>query len=259
MRQKIESAANRRLSITRRLGTRHGVLKHSLFLMEGPRYISDYLATARPEWLVMSDEAESRVTSIADRAVESGSDVLEVPAKLFSGLSDTIHSQGLIAVCPLPDIEAAGIATKGLILLLDSISDPGNMGTLIRSAAAFGCAAVLAGQGSCCPFIPKVTRAATGLNTRISILFDIDLSAWINEQENGFPVIGAEAVGEQIETFSPPESFALVIGSEAHGISPVIREMLTTSVSIPMKKGIESLNAAVSGSILLYALTKCTI
>jgi RNA methyltransferase, TrmH family len=232
------------------------VLRQGAFLVEGPRFVSDQMSIRSPLWLVLSSEAGPAAVFVADMASDSGVDVLEVSSGLFRELSDTMHSQGLLAVCPLPVTAEEDIPPVGPILLLDGLSDPGNMGTLVRSAAAFGCGAVIAGTGSCCPFIPKVTRAAAGMSVRLPILFDADLPSLMGRMRETRLFYGAEASGGSVEPMAAAGNrVGLVIGSEAHGISEPVKALLSGSVGIPMVPGVESLNAAVSGSILLYLLT----
>ncbi len=221
--------------------------------MEGSRFVADYLSNSEPKWIILSEEAAFASRAVADDASEAGIDILEIPPKFFSEISDTAHSQGIIAVCTLPEIKENELKPEGTILLLDGISDPGNTGTIIRSAAAFGCSSVIMGEGCCCPFLPKVTRASAGTNVKVPVLFDIDLSSFMLQNSDTCTFIGAEASGGPIEQIRfSTGSIGIVIGSEAHGISEKVHERLDGTVSIPMKEGVESLNAAVSASILLY-------
>jgi len=191
--------------------------------------------------------------AVAESSIGKGIDVLELPRKLYRNISDTESSQGITAICSVPDANISDLSREGIFLLLDRISDPGNMGTIIRSAAAFGCTAVVGGKGCCCPFTPKVTRAAAGLNTVVPLIFDSDLASFMQENTDNVEYFGADASGMLIDQITGTESgIGLVIGSEAHGISDEIRIHLKASIAIPMIEGIESLNAAVSASILLY-------
>ncbi len=221
--------------------------------MEGSRFIADYLRNSEPKWIILSEEATPASRTVANDASEAGIDVLEIPPKIFSEISDTAHSQGIIAVCTLPEIRANELKPEGTFLLLDRISDPGNIGTIIRSAAAFGCSNVIMGEGCCCPFLPKVSRGSAGANAKVSLLYDIDLPSFMMRHSDKCTFIGAEASGGSIEQIrSSTGSIGIVIGSEAHGISEEVRDRLDGTVSIPIKEGVESLNAAVSASILLY-------
>ena len=257
MRVKIVSPSNAKLKITRSLHSRSGITKNGLFIMEGPRFISDYLSRGTPEWVLVSDTAGGLSGTVAAEAARMNISVMEIPDKLFSDISDTENSQGIAAVCALPSATIDDIPREGVFLLLDGISDPGNMGTIIRSAAAFGCAAVLAGKGSCCPFAPKVTRAAAGLNTAVPIVFDTDLASFMGSNKDVIEFIGADASGGDIYMLRELEGcVGLVIGSEAHGIKEETAKYCRGMVTLRMTGGVESLNAAVSASILLYELYK---
>lgn len=252
---KVTSPSNARLKIARMLHSRSGIQKHGLFLMEGPRFVSDYMQKEKPEWIIVSEEAAQLSRTTAKAALNGCIDVLEIPEKLFADISDTESSQGITAVCRLPSVNIESIPREGVFLLLDRISDPGNMGTIIRSAAAFGCTAVIAGKGSCCPFAPKVTRAAAGLNSVAKVSFDTDLAAFMRSNADEMDFYGAVASGEDIDRFQKGDRcIGLVVGSEAHGISEKVVKQLKGIIAIPMAEGVESLNAAVSASILLYHL-----
>jgi len=256
MKIEIISSANARLKTAGSLFSRAGILKHDLFLIEGPRFISDYLERGIPEWVFVSKTAGSLSRIVAERASKSNVDILELPAKLFADISDTETTQGIVAVCSIPSADIEVIPRNGIFLLLDRIADPGNMGTIIRSAAAFGCAAVIAGKGSCCPFTPKVTRAAAGMNSVVPLVFDEDLAAFMRDNSGVMEFLGADASGADIKNLRVKKGcHGLVIGSETHGISEEVNKHLSGTVSIPMVEGVESLNAAVSASILLYALS----
>jgi TrmH family RNA methyltransferase len=251
---KISGISNSRLKISRSLHSRSYIMKHRALIMEGSRFVADYLRDSEPKWIILSEEATPASRAVANDASEAGIDILEIPPIFFSQISDTAHSQGIIAVCTLPEISEDELKPEGTFLLLDRISDPGNIGTIIRSAAAFGCSSVIMGEGCCCPFTPKVSRASAGANVKVPVLFDIDLPTFMLKNSENCTFIGAEASGGSIEHIrSLTGSIGIVIGSEAHGISEKVHEHLNGTVSIPMEEGVESLNAAVSASILLYA------
>ena len=252
----VTSPSNTRLKITRRLHSRSGISKHGLFLIEGPRFILDNLERSAPQWLILSGEATDLAAEAAGESSAAGALVLEVPAAVFDELSDTGTSQGLIGVFPLPPADIGSFFPSGLTVILDGVSDPGNMGAIIRSAAAFGCGGVIAGKGSCFPYIPKVTRSAAGTNTLLPIIPEVDLPAFMEQHAGEMEFLGAEASGRSIGGILPGAlPRGLVVGSEAHGISPAVRALLNTSVAVPMTGAVESLNAAVSASILIYLLS----
>ena len=258
MREKLTiltSSSNPRLKLVRQLSDSSAIRKKGLFLIEGPRFISDYMTRIgrQPSFVVVSEDGTADACSIARGAADLGVDVLQVSGKLFRDLSDTEHGQGIIAICPLPENELGNVISGNTVLMLDGVSDPGNVGTAIRSAAAFGCGGVVCGKGTCFPFLPRVSRSAAGWNASIPIVHGIRLEGAAHTlRDSGYRIIGTDSDGGSIHDL-PLQStpVALVIGSETKGISPLVREVLDEVVSIPMKGGVESLNAGVSASILL--------
>ena len=256
----VTSSANTRVKTSRQLHSRSGILKNGLYLVEGPRFISDRSATSWPEWVLLAEDAGEPAAELAGRLDSAGCDILQLPRDIFVDVSDTETSQGIIAVIPLPPSDPSLLPETGLHLLLDAVSDPGNMGTILRSAAAFGCSAVVSGSGSCFPFIPKVTRAAAGLNGMVPLAYDVKLPSFIRENRGRMEFAGADASGGSLERLHEMRgALGLVIGSEAHGISAEVEELLNFTVAIPMAKGVESLNAAVSASILLREASRGTV
>lgn len=254
--KRISSSSNSRLKTARKLTTRNGVLKEGLFLMEGPRFVADSISRQTPEYVFISEDGTEPARTAAGKAADKGCEVLEIPRSLFSGVSDTENSQGIAAVFRLPQQDLSSLPAEGLLVFLDGVSDPGNMGTIVRSAAAFQCAAVVAGRGSCCPFLPKATRASAGANILLPVFFDVPLPALMKELKGRVQLLGAYAEGAPAERGNGTgTSAALVIGSEARGISPGAEALLDRKITIPISSEVESLNAAVSASILIYSLS----
>lgn len=172
-----------------------------------------------------------------------------VSESVFQKLSEEVAPQGVLAILRLPDM--APQPPRGQCLLLDGVADPGNMGTIIRTANAAGYADIY--LRSCVdPFSSKCVRAA------MSGLFFVRLHAGedaaLAESLAGVPLICADMGGEDVFTFSPPPRYCLVIGNEANGVSGEVRARCSHTVRIPMRDTCESLNAAVSAGILMYEL-----
>lgn len=256
----VTSPSNPRLKLVRSLGESTGVRKHGLFLMEGPRFVRDYMSRGegRPSFVLMSRDCTEAALDAAEEASAADVEILCLPGALFSELTDTGHSQGILAVCPLPRHGLEELLSADTVLVLDRVSDPGNVGTAIRSAAAFGCAGVVCGKGTCFPFTPRVTRAAAGLNALLPVVCGDETAAVLGELAgNGFAVVAADAGGRVPDAPAGPRGrTVLVVGSEAHGLSGEILGLADEVVAIPMADGVESLNAGVSASILLYLLTR---
>ncbi|MBN1621632.1 MAG: RNA methyltransferase [Endomicrobiales bacterium] len=170
-----------------------------------------------------------------------------LPDKIFCKISSTENSQGVIAVSGFSTYKADSLDKNSTYVLLDALQDPGNMGTIIRSACAFKVKGIIITPGCVDPFSPKVARSATGSLEKIDIIKIKDVS----ELED-FTIIAADKKGKKLEDFSWPVSFILAIGNEAHGISCKLNSAAKQIVSIPVSDNTESLNAAVAAAILLY-------
>ncbi len=171
-----------------------------------------------------------------------------VEEKLFTALAPTENSQGVLAIMPLRIGGPTDIKRTGRYILLDRIQDPGNAGTIIRTAFAFGMDGVIVTPGSVDPFSPKVVRSSAGMVGTIDIIRVEDLSSL-----DSYTVLALAAEGQDVRTVRWPEGFVLAIGNEAQGISQELRCKAQTIIGIPMKKPAESLNAAVAASIALFA------
>jgi TrmH family RNA methyltransferase len=168
---------------------------------------------------------------------------------LFTRLSEMKSPEGVIAVCRWC-AESSLPQNMDRLLVLDRISDPGNLGTLLRSAEAFGFNHVLLIESATDVTNGKVLRASMGSAFRVHIAY----SGWQRVQdllESGWTVYATDMNGVPYTSLRPGRPYALVIGSESHGVSSEILHLATETIAIPMKGKIESLNAAVSGSILM--------
>ena len=172
-------------------------------------------------------------------------------------LAGTRSTQGVFALFETPATDPAPLlATARRILALEAVQDPGNVGTLLRSAAAFGFDAVLLGPGCAAPFSPKVLRASMGAAGRLPLGVCADLPAALGAlRGRGVACLAAalykarplDAVGTQF-----PGGVCVVIGSEGQGLSDAAIAACSAAVRIPMTDRVESLNAGVAGSILLW-------
>lgn len=224
--------------------------------MEGPRFVSDHLTRGGLiDFIAVSENASDESVVVAKMADNCGHTVIQVSGELFADISNTGNSQGITAICPIPDHSITEVFTGGTVLVLDRVSDPGNAGTAIRSAAAFDCSGVVFLKGSAFPWSPKVTRSAAGLNSTIPVC-EMNSLTDIIEKYPDYCVLGAQSNGTPMDkifdTLTTP--VCIVIGSEARGLSKPSQAAINNSVSIPMAKGVESLNAGVSASILLSLL-----
>lgn len=217
-------------------------------MLEGTRAVDDALALgAQPRLLVVRDDLARDVPF----DLPDGTQVRVFSRHLFNELAGTEHPQGVLAVLPFPDLPAR-LSTSPLTLVADCVRDPGNLGTLLRSAAAGGVDEVLIAAGTVDPFNPKVVRAGMGAHLRVPIrpVGDDGLEAALGRHD---VVAVADADGEvEYDLIDWARSVAIVIGGEAEGPSIRSAQLATVRVRIPLERGVESLNAGVAGSLLIF-------
>lgn len=250
----IVSSQNAKVKLVRALGGRARERREAgAFIAEGVRLVEEAHASGWPfRFALYSDELGDRGRQLLARLRESGVDVEQVDPRLLRSLSDTETPQGILAV--LEPRELAIAAPLDFILILDSVRDPGNMGTLLRSASASGVQAVLLPPESVDPFSPKVLRAGMGAHFRLPI----QTSSWdqIRELASGLQVYLADMHGASCWKAGFRAPLALIIGGEAAGASEQGRALAQLLVRIPMLGKAESLNAAVAGSILMFEVLR---
>ncbi len=227
---------------------------HGLFLVEGVRSVEAAVDAGAPlaEVLVTLEAAAlPRVDTLLRRADCA---VRTVAARELAKISEVETAQGLVALARMPP--APDLARARRILALDGVQDPGNVGTLVRTAAWFGLDAVLAGPGTADLFSPKVVRSAMGGLWDVGLARTDDLPATLRAlREAGFTLYGAALDGTDASAWQPASPAVLVLGAEAHGLLPDVRATLHAAVTIggaATRRGAESLNVAVAGGVLLH-------
>lgn len=257
--ERIESRKNARFKQFKALLRKSEAKKTDRILIEGTRLCSDALSSGVAIEAVL----------LSDSAYEFAIDWLsflpdDVPCfiltdELFAQLSDTKNPQGIALICKAPVQKGPRSPARvgGLYLAADGMADPGNLGTLIRTADAFSFDAVLLTAGTVWPANPKVIRASMGSCFHLPIiLFDEvkDLVDYLAPA--GIPLYAADPKGSLLIENLPPGGGALLVGNEAHGLSEEARKSAAFLVSIPMPGRAESLNAAVAASICAYEMMK---
>jgi len=235
--------------------------KAGAFLVEGIRGTREFLQATLPlklRFALVSSRLEELESgdSLREELVESGIPVEELSDMELRALSATENPQGVILVVdePGPPASAWEEMPSPRLLFLDGIQDPGNVGTLVRAARAFGLDGVVALDGTADPWGPKAIRAGAGAMAHTPVVRTDwgQAQDWI--QRWSVPILAATAGGEEIRAVQISGGWALVVGNEGAGVRPEIREKARQLIAIPMAAGVDSLNVAAAGAILLYAL-----
>ncbi len=181
--------------------------------------------------------------------------IIELTVAVAKEISETEQTQGVFAYCRQPQYEEADQHQWKKLLLIDAVQDPGNIGTMIRTADAAGLDAVILGKGCADPFNPKTIRSAQGSHFHIPVVRQ-ELTIWIDRlKDNNIPIIGTglkKAVA--LNELEAQSSFALLVGNEGSGVDEELLAQADQIVKIPLFGKAESLNVAVATGILLYTL-----
>ncbi|MBX3132508.1 MAG: RNA methyltransferase [Gemmatimonadaceae bacterium] len=247
------------MTLARDLKRRKARERQGLFVAEGIRTVEGLLASPlRVRGILVSDALGDapRGAALLEACAARGLDVQRVSAEDFASAADTEQPQGVLAVaeCPAHSLDGVAVAATMRLLVLDGIQDPGNVGTLLRTASALGCAATLVLPGTVDPWNAKVVRSAVGLqfsHPTISCTPE-EMLAFLSAQ--GVALWGADATGSLVGTTAAPARLALAVGNEGGGLTPPVRAACAGLVAIPMAAGAESLNVAVAAGILLHVL-----
>jgi TrmH family RNA methyltransferase len=244
----------------RSLHRRRSREREGLFLAEGVRVVEELLDAGlvlRQAVVSSSLEDTDRGARLAAR-LGAATDVRSVSESELAAVADTTTSQGVLVVAEVPASELEALRPTGasVVLVLDGVQDPGNLGTLARSASAFGCDALICLPGTVDPWNPKSVRGSAGAVFRRPVVgAEVEeLGEWLDR--HGYLLVGADAAGDSVRAAELPQRVALVVGNEGAGLGEDARSRCGRLVSVPMPGGTESLNVAVAGSILLYELTR---
>lgn len=248
-----------RRRLVARLHRRKTREREGLVLVEGARAAAEALAQgARPRFVLRVPDAAASAHGELEAHLKGVHDVQEVTREEMRALSGTEAPQGLILVAeePSADPEEVWARVDARIVLLDGVQDPGNVGTLVRVSAAFGCTGVIALDGTADPWSPKALRASAGTAFRIPLLRE----PWTDTSRRleGWPglLFRADAGGRAVDGVSAPTPWALALGGEGDGCRRELSERADGTLSIPMPGGVESLNVGIAGALLLYELTR---
>ncbi|WP_066050303.1 TrmH family RNA methyltransferase [Robertmurraya korlensis] len=244
----IQSSSNPKVKQWKKLLTKKERDKTGLFIVEGFHLVEEALKAGRIEEIIVQENID------LPSSFDYGSTpVSSVPVDIIKLLAETDTPQGIFAICHQ---EQQPSNTEGVsYLLIDAVQDPGNLGTMIRTADAAGVDVVVVGNGSVDMYNSKVLRSAQGSHFHLPVIKG-DISAWTNNLlDQGIPVYGtALENAEPFHQIQSTGSYALIVGNEGNGVSKELLSKTTANLYIPIHGKSESLNVAVATGILLYYL-----
>lgn len=253
----ITSSANS-LRKTYRRALAEGVTRQGWLAVEGPFLVEEALRAreaARVHSVLLSEEGLERLKSLVGRLPEDA-EVARVSDHLFSGVAQTESPQGIAALVELrqPSLDSVLRKSNVLLLVACGLQDPGNLGTILRSAQAFGAAALITLSGTVSPFNPKAMRASAGAVFHVPSFAGADPDALFKKLRSARVRIAAADPHSpfRISDSDLRGSLAILIGQEAAGLSPEVSRQAQMLVSVPMRSAMDSLNAATAASIILY-------
>lgn len=260
---KISSASNRQQTLLRKLNQKKYRYKEHLFVVEGARAVRQVIENKTILIRALFfDENRQYWNREEWKNYATSCDAAMLPREVFMEVSDTDTPQGVLALCEMPDeIQIEELVNKqGLIVALDGLQDPGNLGTIIRTAGWFNVAGIVSGKGTVDLFHPKVVRGTVGatgtvpfLNGELSEVFSA-----LAQQNWRIFLLDAGADAQPLNAISSLKKAVITVGNEGHGINNKLMAEGRRKLKIPAPadhKNVESLNAAIAASIALYDLS----
>ena len=223
-----------------------------VFFAEGPKLCLELAKSCTPRVVYATAAALAKTPELARF------DPAEIAPHVAEKLSGTKSNQGVFALFETPVPPADILNTARRILALEGVQDPGNVGTIIRTADAAGLDGVLLSNQCADVFSPKVLRATMGSIFRMNLRTTDDLPGELTKlREKGYSILSSQLDGTPFyEREKVAEQFALVIGNEGNGVSEQVQQTATHRVRLPMRGGAESLNAAIAAAIMMYELMR---
>lgn len=245
--------------------------KQALFITEGLKMVNEAMSLGLAKHIFVSEAflfslENNKFTGSLKKEAERFKDFhLEnenmntVSETIFKSFSETVSPQGILAITEMPSYDKKSIIDKKeeiKLIVVEDISDPGNLGTIVRTAEAAGMSALIMSKQTVDIFNPKVVRSTMGSIFRLPFFYEEDLSKTIVElKEEGISFYAAHLKGKKsYKEIDYSKKSAVIIGNEARGISEEIASLCDTYVKIPMHGQVESLNAAIAAALMMYEL-----
>ncbi|MEO8560911.1 MAG: RNA methyltransferase [bacterium] len=247
------------LTLARDLKRRRARERQRLFVAEGVRAVEELLRSTlvlRGALVAPQLGDAPRGAALLDALRLRQIDLAEIDPLEFASAAETDSPQGVLAIAEIPEqpLESLVLPNRARLVVLDAVQDPGNVGTILRTAAALGSAAVISMPGTVDLWNAKVVRSAMGALFHSPAI----ISTWPDldtfRSAHAVTVWGADAAGTPLEQLDAPDRLALLVGNEGAGLSAEGRARVEQSVSLPISSAVESLNVAVATGIFLYQL-----
>lgn len=251
--KEIKSRDNQKIREAARLKDNKYRQREQLFLIEGRTLFSE--AVQRGQELLRIFVDKDRVEQYLDEYRKSrNAEWIKVDSGLIKHICDTQTPQGIVAVARIPQWDLAPLRQDaGLLLYLDGLADPGNMGTILRTAWAFGVSGVLLGPGCVDPFNPKVVRSSMGAAFSVPIVVEVSAQTLAQCKKSGYRLLASSINTDlSLNQVDFTGAVIIIIGSEARGISNKVLKLCDFSFKIPIFTAVDSLNAAIACGIIIY-------
>ncbi|MDE2989477.1 MAG: RNA methyltransferase [Chloroflexota bacterium] len=246
----IRSARNPAVAHVRSLQRGSARRRASHTVVEGPKLVAEALRAGVVVSVLCVDNPSPAAAAVADEAAAQGHSVRHCTDRVFNAVADTETPQGVLAVIATPD--PPPLPDSALLLVLDAVQDPGNVGAMVRSAAAAGVTGVICTPGTADAHSPKAMRAGAGGQFRVPIRKlseSEDLEAFAAGVDLYAASADADLAYHDVDWTGPS---GLIVGAESAGVSPAWRSASRAAVRVPMQREVESLNAAAAAAVILF-------
>lgn len=246
----ITSRENKIFKLAKLLKTQKGRVERGLFMIEGFRIVKDALSKGiKAECIIVKDGTALDFTADCP--------VYAFAPKLFSEIAETVSPQGVIAICPVKKCDLEDILSLGkkCVVMCEALQDPGNIGTVIRTAHAADSAGVILTKGCCDLYNPKIVRATMSGMFSVPVVSGAESEKVIEYfRANGYKIVAGALTEEAVDFYSADLSgkVLIIIGNEGNGVEKRTLSICDIVLKIPMRSDAESLNAAVAGSVMVY-------
>jgi len=253
--KEITSVHNPQIMAIRELQKARARRDSGLFLAESMKMVREAIALSLCRTLIVDAKRREEYAELIDQAECAGCEVLLVTAAIMQAISEAKTPQGI--ACTVAIVAQPQALSGRLLVAMDGVQDPGNVGTILRTADAAGFDGALLSSACADLYGAKTLRATMGSIFRVQAMRTENLPAALEEMKSrGYAIVATELGGEDFYAKCPHENAVLVIGSEGRGVSPEVRAVATHHLALPMRGGAEALNAAVAAGIVIYEMAR---